>query len=221
MRNLKNSLKFTIKWYHSLNMTLMIEFVEIWRLKCPVPAKMVSPVSTQMVRPVSAKIVRLVSSQMARLLSAQMVRSVSTQMVRLVSKACQPVYVASQAAVKSQKQLREEADSPEDTPKAKKMLWTRLEYCKLLKLVLWVQPTLEQPQNINLKVVDWQCIAETKIFGERTAITIETNLERIIFLTLFSNINGTMDSPGPETRRSIRATKKFGDMPTCGFLSWS
>ena len=101
------------------------------------------------------------------------------------------------------------------------MLWTRLEYCKLLKLVLWVQPTLEQPQNINLKVVDWQCIAETKIFGERTAITIETNLERIIFLTLFSNINGTMDSPGPETRRSIRATKKFGDMPTYGFLSWS
>ena len=135
-------------------MTLMIEFVEIWRLKCPVPAQMVSPVFTQMARPVSAKIVRLVSSQMARLLSAQMVRSVSTQMVRLVSKACQPVYVASWAAVKSQKQLREEADNLEDTPKAKKMLWTWPEYCKLLKLVLWVQPTLEQPQNVNLKVVD-------------------------------------------------------------------
>ena len=100
MRNLKNSLKFTIKWYNSLNITLMIEFVEIWRLKCPVPAQMVSPVSTQM----------------ARLLS--------TQMVRPVSKACQPVYVASQAAVKSQKQLREEADNSEDTPMAKRMFWT-------------------------------------------------------------------------------------------------
>ena len=151
----------------------MIEFVEIWRLKCPVPAKMVSPVSTQMVRPVSAKIVRLVSSQMARLLSAQMVRSVSTQMVRLVSKACQPVYVASQAAVKSQKQLREEADNPEDTPKAKKMLWTR--------------PTLEQPQNVNLKVVDWQSIAETKFFRERTAINIKNNFARTILQTLSGN----------------------------------
>ena len=66
--------------------------------------------------------------------------------------------------------------------------WTLPEYCQLLKLVLKVQPTLEQPQDVNLKVVDWQSIAETKIFWERTTINIKTNFARTILPTLSGNI---------------------------------